>query len=245
MTTDSAQPEERITRADQASHATVPVRIAPDVYEILLPAVRVHLIAEHELTLIDAGIVRSGGRIQHAMTALGRSPDELRRIVCTHCHPDHAGGAVELLSDRVDLLMHPADLERVAVTIAEVLRRPTRGRLFAALTRAPSRGVPVNDGDVLPVLGGLHVIHAPGHTPGSICLFAPRDGVLFVGDALQARFGRVGFASRLYSDDFRVAKAQVQRLAELDVDTIVFSHFPPWRRDARRVLQDLAARVEA
>ena len=61
--------------------------------------------------------------------------------------------------------------------------------------------VPIEDGDVLPVLGGLEVVHTPGHTPGSVCLYGARDRVLFVGDVLQRRRGRVSFASGLYSDD--------------------------------------------
>ena len=55
--------------------------------------------------------------------------------------------------------------------------------------------MPIEDGDVLPMLGGLRVIHTPGHTPGSVCLYGVRDRVLFVGDTLQRRFGRVSFAS--------------------------------------------------
>ena len=221
-----------------------PTEIAPGVFEIPLTRVSVHVIAEERLTLIDAGLVRSGPRIRRGIEAIGRSAREIDRIVLTHCHPDHAGGALELLDDHVDLMMHSADLERVRITPFGAIRRPSRGHLFAAITRAPSRATPVNDGDVLPVLGGLHVLHTPGHTPGSICLFAPRDGLLFVGDSLQARFGRLGFASRLYSDDYAQAQAQVQRLADLNVNTIVFSHFAPWRQNARRALQDLAAQVK-
>lgn len=224
---------------------TGPREIAPGVFEIALTKVRVHVVNEARLTLIDAGLVRSGKRIERGIMDLGRSIDDLARIVCTHCHPDHAGGAPELLRDGVELLMHPADIDRVAVTAAGAMRSPSRGRLFAAITPAPSRALPVNDGDILPVLGGLHVVHTPGHTPGSICLYAPRDGLLFVGDVLQARFGRVGFASRLYSDDYAAARASVQRLADLEVETIVFSHYPPWRRDARDVLQALAAEAQA
>jgi glyoxylase-like metal-dependent hydrolase (beta-lactamase superfamily II) len=68
--------------------------------------------------------------------------------------------------------------------------------------------------------------------------------LLFVGDALQARRGRVGFASRLYSDDYAGARASVKRMAELDVETIVFSHYPPWREDANGMLRELAARAD-
>jgi len=87
------------------------------------------------------------------------------------------------------------------------------------------------------------VIHTPGHTPGSVCLYGRRDRVLFVGDTLEARFGRVTYASSLYSDDIALARRQVQRLASLDVETIIFSHYPALDRDAGAVLEGLAAKA--
>lgn len=48
-----------------------------------------------ELTLIDAGTIGSGRPIADAVTALGRAPREVRRVVLTHFHEDHAGGAGE------------------------------------------------------------------------------------------------------------------------------------------------------
>ena len=89
---------------------------------------------------------------------------------------------------------------------------------------------------MLPVLGGLEVVHTPGHTPGSVCLYGARDRILFVGDVLQRRRGRVDYASGLFSDDHAAAKRAVQRLAGLDVDVIVFSHFPPLTEAASEVL---------
>src|SRR5947208_2623019 len=82
--------------------------------------------------------------------------------------------------------------------------------------------LPIEDGDVLPVLGGLEVIHTPGHTAGSVCLYAARDRLLFVGDALECRRGKVGFASAIFSDDVAQARASVKRMAERDVNTIIF-----------------------
>jgi glyoxylase-like metal-dependent hydrolase (beta-lactamase superfamily II) len=102
---------------------------------------------------------------------------------------------------------------------------------------------PLADGDVLPVLGGLEVIHTPGHTPGSVCLYARQSGLLFVGDVLQRRFGRVSAASGLYSDDPAAARSSLQRLAELDVKTVVFSHYPPLVDDPRATLVKLARQV--
>ena len=87
------------------------------------------------------------------------------------------------------------------------------------------------------------MVHTPGHTPGSVCLYGARDRILFVGDVLQRRRGRVDYASGLFSDDHAAAKRAVQRLAGLDVDVIVFSHFPPLTEAASEVLGDLARRA--
>ena len=125
------------------------------------------------------------------------------------------------------------------------MRLPARrgGALFAAMTPDVPQTEPLLDGQIIPALGGLEVIHTPGHTPGSVCLYGARDGVLFVGDTLEARFGRVTFASSLYSDDIATARRQVQRLASLDVRTIIFSHYPPVEERAADVLAALAARA--
>jgi hypothetical protein len=53
----------------------------------------------------------------------------------------------------------------------------------------------------------------------------------------------VTYASPIFSADVRAARRSVQRLAALEVETIVFSHFPPWRGDAAAVLQGLALRA--
>jgi glyoxylase-like metal-dependent hydrolase (beta-lactamase superfamily II) len=181
-------------------------------------------------------------RIAHAIDVTGRSIGELARVVCTHGHPDHAGGARELAGRGIPVLIHPADGVRLATTWREALRHPSRGGIFAAMTPQPPEFVPIEDGEVLPMLGGLEVVHTPGHTPGSVCLYSARDRVLFVGDALQRRFGTVSYASTLYSDDIRAARRSVQRLAALDVDTVVFSHFPPLTEGASETIASLARR---
>jgi glyoxylase-like metal-dependent hydrolase (beta-lactamase superfamily II) len=169
---------------------------------------------------------------------------ELVRVVCTHGHPDHAGAARELALEGVPILIHPADAAALATSWRDALQRPSRGRIFAAMTPEPPEVLPIENGDVLPMLGGLEVIHTPGHTPGSVCLYGRRDRVLFVGDTLQRRFGRVSYASALYSDDVTAARRAVQRLASLDVDSIVFSHYPPLQEGASETLESLARRIE-
>jgi glyoxylase-like metal-dependent hydrolase (beta-lactamase superfamily II) len=217
------------------------MEIASGVHAVPLIGATGHVIIEDRLTLIDAGLPGSGRRLAGYLARVGRSIDDLDRIVCTHGHPDHIGGVRELARDGVDVYLHPADEPALQVSLREALMRPTRGKLFGYAARTPHRTLPMADGDVLPVLGGLEVIHTPGHTPGSICLYARRDGLLFVGDALEVRLGKVTFASPLFSDDLATARQSVKRMAERDVNTIVFGHDKPWRADANGLLAGLAA----
>jgi glyoxylase-like metal-dependent hydrolase (beta-lactamase superfamily II) len=220
------------------------MEIAPGVHAVRLLNVYAFLIAEPQLTLIDAGLIGSGKRVQRYVEGIGRSLDDLAQIVCTHAHPDHLGGVRELAGEReVEVLMHPSDLAGLSVTLRDAVANRNRGQLIAYFTRHPGEATPIEDGQILPMLGGLHVVHVPGHTPGSVCLYAGGHRLLFVGDALQVIRGRVTFASRVFSEDLPLARASVARLAELDVETIAFSHYPPWRDGANDVLRGLADRA--
>jgi glyoxylase-like metal-dependent hydrolase (beta-lactamase superfamily II) len=222
------------------------MEILPGIHAVPLLGARGHLILEPELTLIDTGLKGSRPRLQRYLQHQGRSLRELRRIVCTHGHPDHAGAVAELVAgaaEDIEVLMHPADIARLELTLGEALRQPSLARLFAAITPVPERARPMAHGEVLPLLDGLEVIHTPGHTPGSICLYDRARGALFVGDALENRGGRVSFASRIYSDDYGTARQSVKLMAKLDVTTIVFAHWAPVREGANKILRDLAQRA--
>ena len=220
------------------------MEIAPAVHAVRLLNVYAFLIDEPQLTLIDAGLIGSGRRVERHIDRLGRTRDDLARIICTHAHPDHIGGIRELAGERdVEVLMHPADLEGLSVTLRDAVANRNRGQLIAYFTRHPGEATPIQDGQVLPILGGLRVVHTPGHSAGSICLYAERLKLLFVGDALQVIRRKVTFASKVFSEDLPMARASVARMAELDVETIAFSHYPPLRDGANEVLRALAARA--
>src|SRR3970040_375988 len=135
-----------------------------------VPAVRVlsgylYLVDESEITLIDAGLIGSGRAVRLYASKIGRSLDDLTRIICTHAHPDHIGGVRELAGDReVEVLMHPADLDGLTVTLRDAVANRNRSQLIAYFTRHPGEATPIEDGQELPILGGLPVIHTTGHT---------------------------------------------------------------------------------
>jgi glyoxylase-like metal-dependent hydrolase (beta-lactamase superfamily II) len=224
------------------------MEIAPDVHQVRMLGADAFLIAEERLSLIDAGMVGSRMMLERYLRRIGRRLDELDRIICTHGHPDHIGGVNELIRDRpeVQVLIHPDDLAGLQLPFREAVARTPdpaarRGRLIQYLTRTPPKCTPVTDGEILPMLGGLRVVHTPGHTPGSICLYSDGLRLLFTGDVLQVIRGRLTYASAFFSHDHAGARASVDRLAELDVGTIALAHYPPWTDDPNAALHELAA----
>ena len=203
------------------------VELAPGLHAVSLLSSRGFLITEPELTLIDAGLPGSRWPLERYLGRIGRSMSELRRIVCTHGHPDHIGGVREMTADTdAEVMMHPADIAGLNVTLREAWSARDRGKLIAWFTRGPHAATPLHDGEVLPVLGGLQVIHTPGHTPGTVCLYAPRHRILFTGDVLQVKKGKVSFAHRYFSSDYELACASVERLTQYDVQDHRFRALP-------------------
>ncbi len=226
------------------------MQIAPGVHQVRMLGADAFLLEEDRLTLIDAGMVGSRMLLERYLRRIGRRLDELDRIICTHGHPDHIGGVGELVGDRDDIavLIHPADLAGLQRPLREALattesRGERRGRIIQYLTRTPAAPTTIDDGAILPMLGGLRVVHTPGHTPGSICLYLEASRVLFTGDVLQVIRGKLTYAHPFFSHDHLGARASVERLAALDVETIALSHYPPWREDANAALRDLAERA--
>jgi glyoxylase-like metal-dependent hydrolase (beta-lactamase superfamily II) len=106
--------------------------------------------------------------------------------------------------------------------------------------------LPLQDGDRLNVLGGMEIVHTPGHTPGSISLYFPGRGLVIAGDALQYRRGRwdkepqLKLPAPLVSTNMAQARESVRKLARLDFEVLCFSHFPPIQSGAGRSLRQFA-----
>jgi len=126
-------------------------------------------------------------------------------VVCTHGHNDHVTVAPEL-GEALDapVLLHPAD---------DVLWQMTHpDRSFRS----------VSDDETLSVAGTeLHALHTPGHSPGSVCWYAPELGAVFSGDTLFS--GGPGATGRSFSDFPTILQSISGRLGALPADTVVYT----------------------
>lgn len=230
----------------------VPRFVVPQVLQLPVPGSSVFLLLDRRVTLVDAGPVGSAGRVLRALRLLGRAADEVEQIVITHYHPDHVGGLAGLqrhLPARTGVHAVEAPVVRgeqppPLPVPHPLLHRPARllGRRLLPPARVDTL---LRDGDELPVLGGMRVVHLPGHTPGHIALYLPERGLLIAGDALQVRRGQLIPPARLASEDWEEAVRSLRRLTGLDFAVLALSHFPPWQGDARAELERLAGPAEA
>jgi len=103
----------------------------------------------------------------------------ITRLVATHAHLDHVLGARALQeATGAPFLLHPAD-----EGIARLVPQQAAHWLGAPAPPPPPIDQPLADGQDLEIEGvSLRVLHTPGHTPGSVSLYAP--GLLFSGDTL-------------------------------------------------------------
>lgn len=136
-------------------------------------------------------IVDPGGDTDRLEAEIAKRGVTLEKILITHGHIDHAGGAAEL-ARRLNVPIegpHKEDLFWIE-------GMPMQSKQFGfphADAFVPSRWL--EDGDTVTVAGEtLNVIHCPGHTPGHVCFYHAPSQLALVGDVLfQQSIGRTDF----------------------------------------------------
>jgi glyoxylase-like metal-dependent hydrolase (beta-lactamase superfamily II) len=211
------------------------IEVLPGLYQVRTRGSRAYLVMDKEITLIDTGSTGSGRKILRAVEELGRSPEDIKHIVITHFHLDHVGGLPELqnwIPAKTGVHLAEAPHVESHAPLPNPFTHPLLAKICEPYLLRNDPGaarvdVQLNDGDELPALGGMKIVHAPGHTAGSISIHFPNRGVLLVGDAMQYKFGRLMLPSRLFTQDMIEATESIRKLASLDFETLCFSHFRP------------------
>ena len=176
------------------------------------------LVRGNEVAVVDTGVAGSAPRIEDGLTAAGASWEDVRHLVVTHHHPDHAGSVAEVMDAAAGATAYAGAEDIPSITV-------------------PRELVAVEDGEEV---FGLRIVATPGHTAGHIAVYDPEGGLLVVGDALNNSDGLAG-SSPQFTADPAAADASVRKLADLDVQRILFGHGEPLESNAASALRDLAA----
>lgn len=206
-------------------------QVAPGIYAIpSLKMGRSYLVEGNDgIALIDTSSASASAGIIRAIERIGRRIDDLRWIVATHYHHDHTGNAAALIErSGAQLCVHEADVPYVNGTTPWRPANPPWGFLdrLAPAPYALKVNRILHEDDVLPLAGGLRVLHAPGHTPGHIALHAAARRVLFAGDALMNVAG-LHLPMSMSSHDMAAARRSARRIAGLDFDVALPGHGAP------------------
>lgn len=226
------------------------MEIVPGVHWLKAGYANVYLCVDDDgLTLIDSGTPRQAQKILAYIERLGYMPFHLKQILITHADWDHAGSAADMQA-------------RTGATV--VAAPPTcsflqRGRapkhspqplaflidLLGRYRAVPDDALsPVPAGSALPVLEQLHVLATAGHTPDHHAFFSPTRGVLFAGDALDTRSGRLGLPSSLITADVEAAHRSALRLLQLAPAVFACGHGDPLLSHSSEALIQLQKELE-
>jgi glyoxylase-like metal-dependent hydrolase (beta-lactamase superfamily II) len=178
------------------------------------------LVRGNEAAVVDLGTANSSDQIEEGLKAVGSGWANVKHVVITHLHPDHAGG-LEGLTPNAKPTFYAGEGDAASIISDRTI-------------------TPVKDGTEI---FGLQVVNSPGHTLGHISVFDPSLGVLVAGDALRTNGNGLEASDPQFTADLAKAAESVKRLATLDVKAILPGHGEPLTAGAADALRKLAATV--
>jgi len=233
------------------------VEITPRIHSIEAPqafytgpqAPNVFLVADGgEGALIDSGFGDEQS-LRARLEFLEQRPDvNVRHIILTHHHFDHSSGAHRLRqATGAQVVMHPQEerflLDWQGDAPQDLEVPPDQQAIVEQMQRFRQQAaeavpvLPVSDGDVLNVGAlSLEVVHTPGHTLGSICIYVRGERALFTGDTALG-LGTVAISPPPYGD-MALYLRSLERLKAFDTAVMLPGHGRPVE-DVARKLQEL------
>jgi hydroxyacylglutathione hydrolase len=184
-------------------------------------------------TAIDAGTGFNFTRLYQLLKIMKADLKSIKHVVNTHGHFDHVGGNGYFID--AEVAIHDADADIVEKGDAE----KSYADFFDGRLKPRKVSTRLREGDSVSAGGmELEVIHTPGHTPGSICLYDRKSGTLFTGDTVFS--DGIGRTDMPGGNDEHL-QASLDRISGLSVRRLLPGHGEPVTLTAAKKLGDIMA----
>lgn len=206
------------------------------------------------VALVDPGPSTSLDNLRSALARKGIAMRDVRHILLTHIHLDHAGATGTLLDENpgIEVLVHERGAPHLVdpgklVASAGRLYGQDMDRLWGEIRPVPAAALRVLQGGERIVAGGrvLDVAYTPGHASHHVSFFEPSSGIAFVGDTAGIRRGSGTYvmpAAPPPDIDLEQWRESEARILAWNPDTLFLTHFGPFH-GARQHFQQLMDRV--
>ena len=209
-----------------------------------------------KLLLLDGGSRGDVTRIEKFITqTLNRNIDDLKLIVVTHLHPDHAGAAPHLRKKHnIPIAGHPeldywyngffGFIQHLLDTIfAWYVASKSRNKLKRVwYQRSLKPDFELCDGQHLPSFEDWEIFCTPGHTTHDISIYNRKDKVIYIGDLAIKLGGKFNLPFPVALPN--VMEESLNKVIELEIETILFAHGGIVEEDSKKVFSDVKSRLK-
>ncbi|MFJ5772371.1 MBL fold metallo-hydrolase [Psychrobacillus sp. NPDC093180] len=203
----------------------------------------IYVIQEEELTIVETSASPSIKYVKEGLKALGISLDEVKYIIVTHIHLDHAGGAGLLMQECPNAKVvvhhkgarHLADPSRLIAGAKAVYGDKFSGLFEPILPIAEERLIVKGEGETLEIGPNCQLLFldTPGHANHHFSIYDPISNGMFTGDTVGVRYPQLVpdnvhlFLPSTSPNQFDPDAMQraMDRMEQMRLDTIYFGHY--------------------